>query len=56
MSINLVTHNECIAFIREAFAAADQEFAQQIAAILKDCCQRGYAYRAAIWNELIPVS
>ena len=46
------THLECLEFIRAAIAEADRQTAQQIAAILKDCCQRGYADRAAIWAAL----
>jgi len=33
------THLECLEFIRAAIAKNDHEFAQQIAAILKDVCQ-----------------
>ena len=46
------THLECLEFIRAAMDEADREFAQQIAAILKDVCQRGHADRAAIWRDL----
>jgi hypothetical protein len=46
------THLECLEFIRAAIAKNDHEFAQQIAAILKDVCQRGHADRAAIWSDL----
>jgi hypothetical protein len=49
------THLECLEFIRAAIAKNDHEFAQQIAAILKDVCQRGHADRAAIWADLTPI-
>ena len=46
------THLECLEFIRAGISEADREFAQQIAAILKDCYQRGYVDRAEIWAAL----
>src|SRR4028118_215848 len=54
MSIDLATHNECIAFIRKAFASAFRRTAIDIQNVLADVCQRGYAHRAPIWNELTP--
>lgn len=48
------THAECLEFVRSAISTADRDFAQQIAAILKDCCQRGYIDRAGIWAALTP--
>ncbi len=50
--LDVATHAECLEFIRAAIAENDHEFAQQIAAILKDVCQRGHADRAAIWRDL----
>jgi hypothetical protein len=55
VQIDPATHLECLEFIRAAISEADREFAQQIAAILKDVCQRGYADRAAIWSELTDI-
>ena len=52
VQIDPATHLECLEFIRAAISEADREFAQQIAAILKDVCQHGYADRAAIWSDL----
>jgi hypothetical protein len=40
------THAECLEFIRAAISASDREFAEQIAKILKDVCQKGHADRA----------
>ncbi len=37
------THAECLEFIRAAISASDQEFAEQIAKILKEVCQNGHA-------------
>ena len=48
------THLEYLEFIRAAIAEADRQTAQQIAAILKDCYQRGYVDRAEIWAALTP--
>ena len=42
-------------FVRDAIASNDQEYAGQIAAILKDCYQRGYVDRARIWAALTPI-
>ena len=55
VQIDPATHLECLEFIRAAMDEADREFAQQIAAILKDVCQRGYADRVAIWSELTDI-
>lgn len=44
--------NEIVAKVQEAIAKNDHEFAQLIAAILKDVCQCGHADRAAIWAAL----
>jgi hypothetical protein len=49
------THTECLQFIRSAIAAADRQTAQDIAGIVKDCCERGYVDRAAIWSDLTPI-
>ena len=46
------THAECLGFIRTAIASADRQTARDIAAVLKDCYQRGYVDRAAIWRDL----
>jgi hypothetical protein len=53
--LDVATHAECLEFIRAAIAENDREFAQQIAAIVKDVCQRGHADRAAIWDALEPI-
>jgi len=50
--IDPATHAECLEYVRLAIASADRKTAHQIAAVLKDCCQNGYADRAAIWAEL----
>jgi len=52
--LDVATHAECLEFIRAAIASNDRTTAKQIAAVFKDCCQRGYADQAAIWNELTP--
>ncbi|MEG4850478.1 hypothetical protein QUB10_06140 [Microcoleus sp. B5-D4] len=54
ISIDPATQGECIAFIRKAFASAFRRTAIDIQNVLADVCQRGYADRAAIWNELTP--
>ncbi|MEG3929167.1 hypothetical protein [Microcoleus sp. T3_D1] len=46
------THADCLQFIRVALASNDREVAQHVAAILKDCYQRGYVDRVAIWDDL----
>ena len=46
------THAECLQFVRSAIASADREYAHDIAAVLKDCYQRGHADRAKIWADL----
>ena len=53
-TLDPATHTECLGFVRSAIASNDRDFAQQIAAVLKDCCQRGYADRAGIWAALTP--
>lgn len=40
--------------IRSAIATADRTTARQIAAVIKEVCENGYADRAAIWNDLTP--
>jgi len=50
--LDLATHTECLGFIRTAIASNDRELAQDVAAILKDCYQRGYVDRAALWAAL----
>ena len=50
--LNPATHTECLGFVRSAIASNDRDFAHHIAAILKDCCQRGYVDRAGIWAAL----
>ena len=52
---DLATHTECLDFTRFAIAEADRKTARDIAGIVKDCCERGYADRAAIWAELTPI-
>ena len=54
VQIDPATHAECLEFVRTAISIADQQTAQQIAAILKDCYQRGYVDRAGIWADLTP--
>ena len=54
VQLDPATHAECLEFIRAAIASNDRQTAQQIAAILKDCCQRGYIDRAGIWAALSP--
>ena len=49
------THTECLEFVRSAIASSDRQTAQQIAAVLKDCYQRGYADRAGIWAALTQI-
>jgi|GEM_PF-1527550 len=49
------THLDCLELIRSAIASADQQTAHHIAAALKDCYQRGYIDRAAIWRDLTPI-
>lgn len=48
------THAECLGFIRSAIGQADRPTARDIAAVLKDCCERGHLDRAAIWADLSP--
>lgn len=53
-TIDTATHAECLQFIRCAIASADRQTAQDIAAILKDCCENGHVDRTAIWRDLTP--
>ncbi|MEG4446680.1 hypothetical protein QUB49_33825, partial [Microcoleus sp. AT9_B4] len=46
------THAECLEFVRAALTSNDRQTAHHIAGILKDCYQRGYVDRAAIWADL----
>ena len=46
------TYNECLEFVRSTIASNDRQTAQDVAAILKDCYQRGYVDRDAIWADL----
>lgn len=48
-------HIECLEFIRAAIAEADRQTARDIAAVVKEVCQNGYADRVAIWAELTPI-
>lgn len=48
------THAECLEFVRSAIASNDRQTAHDIAAVLKDCYQRGYIDRDAIWRDLSP--
>ena len=41
--------------MRSAIAEADRTTAHQIAAVLKEVCQNGYAERTKIWSELSPM-
>jgi hypothetical protein len=41
-------------FVRLAIASSERLPASDIQNVLADVCQRGYADRAAIWNELTP--
>ena len=54
VQLDPATHTECLEFVRTAISTADQDFAQDVATILKDCCQRGYTDRAGIWAALSP--
>ena len=49
------THTECLGFVRSAIAENDRQTAQDVAAILKDCYQRGYIDRAEIWAALTQI-
>jgi|GEM_PF-912069 len=53
--IDPAAHNECLEFIRLAIAEADRQTAHDVAKILKDVCDPGYADRAAIWADLTPI-
>jgi hypothetical protein len=53
--LDTATHAECLEFVRSAIASNDRQTAHDIAAILKDCRQRGYVDRAAIWADLTPI-
>jgi len=46
------THAECLEFVRSTIASADRQTAHDIAAVLKDCYQRGYIDRDALWADL----
>lgn len=46
------THAECLEFVRSAIAEADRQTAHDIASVLKECYQRGYVDRTAIWAAL----
>lgn len=46
------THAECLGFIRAAIASNDLQTAHDIAAVLKDCRERGYIDRVALWADL----
>lgn len=50
--LNPATHLDCLGLIRSAISTADRQTAHHIAAVLKDCCQRGYTDRAGIWAAL----
>jgi len=52
VQLDPATHAECVEFIRAAIASNDRQTAQQIAAVLKECYQRGYVDRAEIWAAL----
>ncbi|MEG4883654.1 hypothetical protein QUB75_23040 [Microcoleus sp. K1-B6] len=45
-------HAECLEFIRYAIAEADRQTARDIAAVVKEVYENGYADRAAIWQSL----
>jgi hypothetical protein len=49
------THLDCLELIRSAIASADRQTAHHIAAVLKDCYQRGYIDRTQIWADLTPI-
>jgi len=53
-SPNPQVHAECLEFIRAALADGDAEFAQQVAAIVREVCVNGHASREAIWCDLSP--
>jgi hypothetical protein len=48
------TRADCVGLIRSAITEADRTTARQIAAVVKEVCENGYADRAAIWNDLTP--
>ena len=50
--LDAATHTECLGFIRAAISTADRTTAHHIAAVLKDCYQRGHIDRDAIWRDL----
>src|SRR6476659_708958 len=50
--LDRATHTECLEFVRSAITVADRQTAKDVAGILKDCYERGYVDRAAIWADL----
>ena len=55
VQLDPATHAECLEFVRTAISINDRQTAQDVAAILKDCYQRGYVDRAEIWAALTPI-
>lgn len=54
VQLDPATHAECLEFVRTAISINDRQTAQDVAVILKDCYQRGYVDRTAIWAALTP--
>ena len=46
------SHSECLQFIRTAIAQNDPQTALDVASVVKEVCDCGYADRATIWAEL----
>jgi hypothetical protein len=52
VQLDPAAHDECLEFVRIAIANNDRQTAHEVAAVLKEVCQNGYADRAAIWVPL----
>jgi hypothetical protein len=52
VQLDPAAHNECLEFVRIAIASNARQTAHEVAAVLKEVCQNGYADRAAIWRDL----
>lgn len=52
VQLDPAAHDECLEFVRIAIASNDRQTAYEVAAVLKEVCQNGYADRAAIWVTL----
>lgn len=49
-----LAHQECLEFIRTAIVSSDPQTARDVASVVKEVCERGYADRAEIWADLSP--